>query len=279
MRSICLLLAAMAAFSRPMHADGIANALERLYNFDFASAHKHMDTFIAEHPDDPRGHAFRSSIYLFYELDRLKILQSDFFADDKKISGDEKLTPDPQIRERLFAAVDKAQVVADLRIAKNPADENALFAYCLTEGIRTDYTAFVEKKQLRSLQSARKSHNYAVALLKQNPNFVDAYLTTGLTEYMVGSLPFFIRWFVKFEHTKGSKEQAVLNLEKVATKGKYLGPFARILLSVIHLREKRLPQMVKLLEGLTKEYPENPLLRSEYDKARKKIAAGTAAGG
>jgi len=274
------LLLAIAVWSAPLlRADEIASGLRRLYNFDFAGAHKHMDAFIAAHPDDPTGYAFRASVYLFYELDRLRILQSDFFADDKKISGKEKLQPDEQIRSRFFAAVDKSQALADQRIARNPYDQKALFAYCLTEGMRTDYTAFVEKKQLRSLSSARKSHNYAVALLKQNPDFVDAYLTTGLTEYMVGSLPFFIRWFVKFEHTKGSKEQAVINLEKVASHGKYLGPFARILLSVIHLREKRLPKTVELLEGLTREYPENPLLRAEYEKARKKVAGKAATGG
>ena len=109
-------------------------------------------------------------------------------------------------------------------------------------------------------------------MLKQDPTFVDANLTTGITEYLVGSLPFFIKWFVKFDQTQGSKQQAVANLEKVAQQGRYLGPFARILLSIIHLREKRLPQSIRLLEGLVAEFPGNHLLRDELNKLRSKPA-------
>ena len=262
--AIPLLLAGAAA----LRAATVGDAYARLYNFDFPGAHKILDGYIAASPHDPLGHSTRAAAYLFFELDRLKILQGEFLTDDKKISGDDKLSPDPAIRSRFFASVEEAQRLAEARLRERPGDANSLFAFCITEGLKTDYTAFVEKRQLRSLASARKAHNYAVELLKSDPTFVDANLTTGITEYLVGSLPFFIRWFVKFDHTQGSKEQAVLNLERVAQQGRYLGPFARILLSIIHLREKRAPQSLRLLEGLVAEFPANPLLRMEMEKLR-----------
>jgi hypothetical protein len=246
----------------------VGDAYARLYNFDFPGTHQILDGYIAASPQDPLGYSTRAAAYLFFELDRLKILQGEFLTDDKKISGDDKLTPDPEIRNLFFASVEAAQKRAEARLLDKPGDPNALFAFCITEGLKTDYTAFVEKKQLRSLTSARKAHNYAVELLQRDPTFVDAKLTTGITEYMVGSLPFFIRWFVKFDQTQGSKQQAVANLELVAQQGRYLGPFARILLSIIHLREKRAPQSLVLLEGLVKDYPGNNLLRTEMEKIR-----------
>ncbi len=246
----------------------VVDAYARLYNFDFPGAHRVLDGYIAATPKDPLGYSTRAAAYLFFELDRLKILQGEFLADDKKISGDDKLVPDPAIRAHFFAAVEDAQRAAEARLQEKPGDSNSLFAFCITEGLKTDYTAFVEKRQLRSLASARKAHNYAVELLQRDPTFVDAKLTTGITEYLVGSLPFFIRWFIKFDQTQGSKQQAVLNLETVAQQGRYLGPFARILLSIIHLREKRAPQSLKLLEGLVTDYPGNGLLRSEMEKLR-----------
>ena len=263
---ILVLLAAPAA----SRAATVGDAYTRLYNFDFPGAHTILDGYIAASPQDPLGHSTRAAAYLFYELDRLKILQGEFLTDDKKISGDGKLTPDPAIRLRFFASVEEAQRLAESRLQERPGDSNALFAFCITEGLKTDYTAFVEKRQLRSLASARKAHDFAVELLRRDPAFVDANLTTGITEYLVGSLPFFIKWFVRFDQAQGSKEQAVLNLEKVAQQGRYLGPFARILLSIIHLREKRTPQSLRLLEGLVAEFPGNPLLRMEMEKLRAK---------
>ena len=261
-----LVLIAMFWVCASLRGAGIVDAYERLYNFDFPGAHRILDGHIAALPGDPLGPSTRAAAYLFFELDRLKILQGEFLTDDKKISGDDKLTPDPAVRSHFFAAIEQAQRLAEARLQEHPGDPNSLFAYCITEGLKTDYTAFVEKRQLRSLASARKAHNYAVELLERDPTFVDAKVTTGITEYLVGSLPFFIRWFVKFDQTQGSKEQAVRNLESVAEKGRYLGPFARILLSIIHLREKRAPMSLKLLDGLVKDYPGNRLLRTEFEK-------------
>ena len=258
----------IAALSAAAQGASVADAYIRLYNFDFPGAHQILDGYIATSPKDPLGHSTRAAAYLFFELDRLKILQGEFLTDDKKISGDDILKPDPAIRSRFFAAVEESQRMAEARLLERPGDSNSLFAFCITEGLKTDYTAFVEKRQLRSLASARKSHNYAVELLQRDPSFVDAKLTTGITEYLVGSLPFFIRWFVKFDQTQGSKRQAIVNLETVAEKGRYLGPFARILLSIIHLREKRAPQSLKLLEGLVADFPGNHLLRTEMERLR-----------
>lgn len=252
-------------------ADPIGETYHRLYNLDFAGAHKILDEYEAKQPSDPIGPAVRGAAYLFYELDRLKILEGEFFSNDKKISSDDKLQPDPRIREKFFAAITRAQHLADARIQKAPNETQALFAYCLTEGMRTDYMALVEKKQLRSLSYAKRAHNYALQVIKADPNFTDAYLTTGLTEYLVGSLPFFIRWFVKFEQVDGSKDQAVARLNRVAEKGRYLGPFARILLAIIHLREKRPGKAQELMAGLSRDYPQNYLFKKEAEKLTLKL--------
>jgi hypothetical protein len=63
----------------------------------------------------------------------------------------------------------------------------------------------------------------------------------GLSEYILGSLPFFVKWFVKFDDTKGSK-QSPSKISIAAKNGRFLGPFARILLAVAALREKKNPK-------------------------------------
>jgi hypothetical protein len=109
-----------------------------------------------------------------------------------------------------------------------------------------------------------------------NPPCYDAYMTAGLSEYMVGSLPFFVRWFVKFDNVQGSKEQGVKNLERVAKDGHYLKPFAKILLGIIDLREKKPRETERLLEELAHDYPSNPLFRRELAKLSVGISAGPA---
>jgi hypothetical protein len=238
-------------------------AFDHLYSFNFPAAHASIDHYIAAHPKEPAGYAIRASAYLFYELDRLGILESEFLTSDKHIADKRALRPDPDARAKFLKAVDDAQSRADAALAVNPSDRQALFALSIVEGVTTDYMAFVEKHQIASLSSAKRSNNYAQRLLKLNPPCVDAYITTGISEYMVGSLPFFIRWFVHFDNVQGSKEQGVKNLELVVRDGHYFKPFAKILLAIIDLREKRPRDSEKLLEDLAHSYPSNPLFRKE----------------
>lgn len=277
---MCVLLLLLLAAAWPAAASDIEvhqcieEALDRLYNFDFVGTHQILDKHIAESPEDPLGPGMRAAAYLFYELDRLAILESEFFKDDKKIVSKKKLKPDPAIRRKLHVALAETERLANRELERNPNDVNALFALCLKEGVLTDYKALVEKRGLSSLKNARASNKHAVRLLKIEPEFYDAYLTTGVNEYLIGSLPFFIRWFVRMEGIKGSKKQAFTNLELVAAKGRYLGPFAKILLSIISLREGQPERARALLAELSARYPENPLLRKELAKVTEKLRSG-----
>ncbi|MEO7653721.1 MAG: hypothetical protein ABIZ80_24955 [Bryobacteraceae bacterium] len=245
---------------------GIEQAFSRLYNFDFRGAQAALDRYIGAHPQDPLGYAMRSSAYLFYELDRLSILESEFFSDDKRIADQKKLKPDPNVRAQLFQAVDAAMANSQKILESNPNDSNALFAMCITQGIVTDYTALVEKKQLSSLPHIKKSTAYAQQLIKNYPEFYDAYLTTGMTEYMLGSMPFFVRWFIRIDDIKGSKEKGIDTVQMVARKGHYLKPFAKIMLAVAYLREKKPRLAQQELADLSHDYPENLLFKKELAK-------------
>jgi hypothetical protein len=246
-------------------------AFARMYNFDFREAHALIDRYVAAHEGDPLGYASRASSHLFSEMDRLGILEADFFLDDDRIADKKKLKPDPAIRDAFYWATTQSRERAEKQLAVNPSDKNALLAMSMTYGLLTDYAAFVEKKQIGSLSYAKQSQHYAVRLLAIDPGYADAYLTTGISEYLLGSLPFFVKWFVKLEQAKGSKEQAVKNLQVVAKQGRYFGPFARILLAVVALREKRRQDARVWLEGLVRDYPGNQLLRRELEKITPKI--------
>ena len=250
----------------------IDDAFRDLYNFRFEDSHQILDRYIAAHPQQPLPYAVRASAYLFFELDRLGILESEFLIDDRRISKKEKpLQPDPRVRANFIRALDDAQSRAQAALQQNPNDKDALFALCIAQGVTTDYMAFVEKHQFRSLSPAERSNSYAQRLLKLDPHFYDAYLTAGLSEYLVGSLPFFVRWFVHFDNVDGSKQKGVQNLETVARDGHYLKPFGKILLGIIDLREKKYRDAQKLLVDLSRDYPENPLFRKELAKLNAKI--------
>jgi len=257
-------------------ADQIDRAFNRLYNFDFPAAHAAVDEYVSAHPDDPMGYSVRSSVYVFYELNRLGILEAEFFADDKRLTDKKKLSPDPLVRRKFYEAVEAAQSRALATLSARPDDFKALYALCVTHGVVVDYVALIDKKHFSSLSTAKRSNGCAQRLLKAHPDTYDAYVTTGFTEYLVGSLPFFIRWLVRFDMVKGSKEEGIRNLREAAEKGRYLKPFAKILLALIYLREKKPQECRRYLTEFARDYPENPLVQKELAKLTARLPGWSA---
>jgi hypothetical protein len=244
----------------------IERAFARLYNFDFAGTHRALDSHLVEIPGDPLAYGVRAAALLFQELDRLEVLQGEFFADDKRVAEKKRLKPDGAIRLRFFQTIAEAQTRSRTILAKNPRDENALFTMSLVAGLTADYNSLIDKRQMASFSFIKESNEWAQQLMKVNPAFVDCYLTTGLTEYLVGSLPFFLRWFVHIDGVEGSKDQARVKLQRVAESGRYLKPFAQILLAIYYLREKNPTASQRILAELSRQYPDNPLYRRELGK-------------
>jgi len=72
-----------------------------------------------------------------------------------------------------------------------------------------------------------------------------------------------VRWFVKVDNINGDKNQGMQTVQLVANKGHYLKPFAKILLAIANLREKRPRESERLLIELSHDFPENPLFKKE----------------
>ena len=267
------------AFTSPVFCAGnpvFDETFHRMYNFDFPSAHAIIDPYVAAHPTEAFGYTIEAASYLYSELDRLGILETEFFESDKNISdARHKLKPDAKVHDSFYDAVNRAQSLSQAVLDKNPKDPEALFTLSLTLGELSDYMALVEKRQVASLAVTKRSYRLTKELLAIDSSYFDAYLTTGFTEYLVGSLPVVIRWFVKFDDVQGDKEKGFRTLQLVAEKGHYLKGLAKILMATGYVREKKPVEAQKLLADLTRDYPANPLLRREYQKISARVHAGS----
>jgi hypothetical protein len=246
-------------------------AMNRMYNCDFSGAQAIFTEEISKHPEDPLLHAFRASALLFSEFDRMKILELDFFVDNDSVTDRKRLKPAPSIRADIFQATGNARKLASAHLAEDPQNTNALFALFLAAGVETDYTVLVEKKYIRSYSLSKETQNYARKLLALNPPIYDAYLSPGMLEYVVGNLNFFFKLFVHIDQIKGNKQTAVDCLKRVVDHGHYYAPYAKILLSVIYLRDKKPGAALALLKEFERDFPENAFIHREVIRISAKI--------
>ncbi|HEY4045451.1 MAG TPA: hypothetical protein VGM27_01185 [Acidobacteriaceae bacterium] len=247
-------------------ATPIQHGFSSMYNLDFVTAHRDFDAWQKLHPEDPMGPACHAAAYLFTEFERLGVLESQLFTDDKRFDNRQKLSPDPQVKNMINAELDQADSLAAKALAKDANDANAQFAKVLSLGLRSDYAALVEKRNLVAIRYTKQGRALAEQLLKQNPNAYDAYLAVGVENYLSGIEPAPVRWLMAAGGVETDKAQGIHDLELTAAHGDLLAPFARLLLAVAALRDKEPAKACSLLSGLSSDYPHNPLYPREFSQ-------------
>jgi hypothetical protein len=249
-----------------LHVPELDTGFRLLYELKFAEARAQFEKWQESHPQGALGYASEAASYLLEECYRQGVLTSDFFLDDKRFLGKVPLKPDPQLQAAFFAADKRAQDLAQVRLKTNPNNPTALFAMSMSLGMEADYASLIDKRQLYSLKKIREADTYSTRLLKVAPDAADAYLGLGTANYIIGSLPGPKKFFLGFTGVHGDKKKGIEQLEIAAKRGHYLRPFAKILLALTALREKK-PEVARTeFTELAAEFPENPLFARELAK-------------
>jgi hypothetical protein len=130
----------------------------------------------------------------------------------------------------------------------------------------------IEKKQLASLSMMREADSFANKALAIDPRALDAYVSLGAANYIIGCLPSYKRAFLWVGGIHGDRVRGMTQLEQAATGGHYLRPFAKIMLALASEREHQFRRAADLLDQLVHQFPENPHFSQELAIAQK--AAG-----
>ena len=235
----------------------------QMYNLDFSGAHSTFHLYQKIQPEDPLGYVANGAAYLFAEFNRMQILESDLFTDDQKFDHRTQQQADPAVKVAFENELARSDELVSKILAASPNNANALFSRVLANGLRGDYTAMIEKRNLASLSYMKTSRVTAQQLLAIDPSCYDAFLAVGVENYLLGSTPAPVRWVLRITGSQTDKEEGIQRLRLTADKGYYLAPFARLLLAVAALRDKDKKTARVLLSGLATEFPHNQLYSKE----------------
>ena len=237
-----------------------------LYNLDFTGAQKDFSAWEAQHPEDPVGPVSEAAGYLFSEFNRLGVLEAQFFENDAAFYARSKPSPDAAVRQRFQSALDRSQALARVRLSKDSNDRDALFALTLASGLQADYAALIEKRNMASLHFTKEASAWAQRLLAICNDCADVLVATGFSKYIIGSMSAPVRWLLRMGGLPGDKQAGIADLQMTAQHGRYLAPFARVLLAIAYVRDKNKPRALELLASLRTQFPDNTLFPREITR-------------
>ena len=258
------------------------SGLEALYNLDYAKAQSDFNEIVKIDPTNPTGPqllAARLWVKTLYESRRL---QSSLYSSESFYTkGDDKV--DPKIVSEFRALTREAKRLADVRVKANPRDIEAIDALAAVAGLKASFEEAVERRHFAALRDGSEAVDRHREVLRLDPNYIDAQLTIGLYDYVLGSLPLPAKLLAGLTGARGSKRRGLAALERVAREGRWSQDDAKSLLILLYTREKRFPEVLTLARELSAKYPRNYLFRLEaadalvaqaaYERRKNNIAA------
>jgi hypothetical protein len=238
-----------------------------LYLQNFTEAREKFDTWESQHPEEPFGQVAIAASYLFEELYRQGVLSSDFFLNEKRFLHGIEGKPDSARMKSFQKAIEQARKLARQRLEKDAHDPEGLFALALSAGMESDADMILKKEHIEAMKRLKEANEHAKLLLAEQPDANDAYVALGAANYIIGSLSGGTRFMLWFGGIHGDKKLGMEQLGHTIENGRYLQPYAKILLALAARREKQNPLAQKLFRELSEEFPESPLYAAEYAKA------------
>ncbi len=241
------------------HSTGIDLGYYDMYDVNFDAAHQVFGNILVQQPTNSLAAVSDAAAYLFGEFDRLHIIDVQLFADQSKFDSRGRKTPDPAVRKAFDERTDQADRLADAQLQKNPKDAQALYVKTLAEGLRSDYALMIDGKDLAALNDTKIASSFSHRALENDPGLYDAYLASGVENYMLSLKSAPLRWLMNMTGAQTSREEGVRLLKITASQGHYLAPFAKMMLAVAAIRDGNPQQARQILLALEEQFPGNSL--------------------
>ena len=251
--------------TKPSELDRLrVEGFDALYNLDYKTARERFSQMTRLAPEHPAGYVYLANNIWLEFLYRVRRLSTSLYAGESfyvQTSAEDKI--DPKLDREFNDLIRQALAATKAKLLKDSKDVEALYYQAAALGIRAAYGSSAKRSFTRAIGDANEAIQIQRQVVKLDPNYVDAYLSIGLYEYVIDSLPFGWRLLARFAGLKGSKAKGIEHLELVTTRGEYAADDARVLLLGVYNRENQPERALEIISYLSKKYPRNYLFGVE----------------
>src|SRR5215475_10867848 len=176
---------------------------EALYNMDYATARAKFEEIKKRIPHHPAGDLYVATVIWIEHLNKSRRLQTSLYKNESSF----------------YAGA-----------------EYFLGAYY---GVMAGYEASTARKFFSAIRNGSRGVDAHEKTVKLDPNYYDAYLSLGMYDYIVGSLPFVYKALAALGGARGNKQRGIARLKGVIEKETTTADDARVMLLAIYQNEKR----------------------------------------
>jgi tetratricopeptide (TPR) repeat protein len=261
--------------TNPLNLDPLVRqAYQHFYILDYDGALSRFEKVQAQNDTNPLAVDYVLDAVIFRELYRLDLLDTTFYAHDGFLNGKHVVAADPAVADRVNSLFTRAVALSEQNLSKNAGDVDALFARGWARSLRAVYVGMIDRSFVSALHVALQARSDNEKVLKLDPRYIDSRLIVGVHQYVIGSLPFGLKFVAGAAGITGSKQKGIDDLRQAGAQGVITSVEARTALGLFLRREAKYDEAITVTKSLVDEYPRDFLFRLELANLTKDAGRG-----
>jgi tetratricopeptide (TPR) repeat protein len=244
----------------PQFVERAQSGFSDIFNMDYSKARDAFTLLAGDYPRHPAPPLYLASILWLQEMLRRQDLDLNRFIAPTYFRNKTDQVMPPVERDAFFKFLQESQDLSNSILKSKPDDLDARYFLATAYGLRASFAITID----HSLREAFNNGNRAFSSLKQltgeKPDYYDAYLTVGIYEYVVGSIPWYLKWMAFVIGARGSKEDGLEHLKLASEKGQYVRNEAQLVRMILYVREHRYAAALEMARSLNTRFPRSYLL-------------------
>ncbi len=271
---VCLRIDCQAADKGLREAEFLTRTrtgFEAIYDLDYEQAAQAFAQVQREYPHHPGPPLYSAVVVWLQELfERRDLDLNRFLAPGYFTKPSRRKMPD-QKRELFRDLIRRSRELAKAVMDRRPNDLEARYFLGSVEGILAGFSITIDRSFKQAFSHGKKAYRYHRDIVKEDPEFYDAYVSVGVFEYIIDNLPWYMRWMATILGYRGDKEKGLRYLNEAKEKAQFVADDARIIQMVLFVREKRYQDALANLESLRTRYRRNYILHLNLGQIREKM--------
>ncbi len=229
------------------------DGFDEIFNLDFDEAFSSFERLAGAYPSHPGPPLYMATaiwlkeLFERQELDLDKFISPSYFT---RLSGRSMPTAE---RTRFQDLTGRSLQLSEAIVAHHPDNPDARYFLGAAYGVLGSFAITVDHSRIEAFRHGKNAYRYHIALIDEDPEYFDAYLTAGVYEYVVGSLPWYLRFVAALAGYTGSKSRGFEYVERAVEKGQFVSDSARTVQLVLLIREKKYQEALRSLRYLKRK--------------------------
>jgi len=226
-----------------------------IYNLDYEEARQAFTALEKEYPQHPAPPLYLACIVWLEEMLRRQDLSLNRFLYPSYFSGKTDQVMPPRERDAFFTNLRRCEALANTILQKNRRDKDGRYFLGTAYGLRSSFAITIDHSLPTAFSNGTKAYSAMRQLTEEDPNYYDAYLTVGIYEYIVGSIPWYLKWMAFMVGARGNKQDGMRHLSLASEKGQYVRVEAQVVQMVLDVREHRYSEALEIARDLDRRFP------------------------